>query len=120
MTGEQLGAVVLDAIGQAPGAALQAVRTTGINWESVAAIAAIVGILLTVLLWVFGRQDKRREAQAAELRGDMTNSLDHLAEVLTAKLETKDTVARISERLARVEAVIGLGAGNNHAGPAGG
>lgn len=120
MTGEQLGALAHGAIAQGSGLASQAVRTTGINWESVAAIAAIVGILLTVLLWVFGRQDKRREAQAAELRGDMTSSLDHLAEVLTAKLETKDTVARISERLARVEAVIGLGTNSNHAGPAGG
>lgn len=102
--------------GRAGGLAAQVVRTTGINWESVAAIAALVGVILTVLLWVFGRQDQRRERATNELRNDMTSSLDHLAEVLTAKLETKDTVARISERLARVEAVIGLGTNNSTAG----
>lgn len=116
MTGEQLGAVAGHIIARGSGLAAQAVRTTGINWESVAAIGVIVGILVTVLLWVFGRQDKRRELATKELRQDMTNSIDHLSEVLTAKLETKDTVARITERIARVEAVMGIPAGQNHSG----
>ena len=110
MTGEQLGALAAGASGRAAEAAGTVVRTTGINWESVAAIAAIVGILLTLILFVFNRQDKRRERVNLELRNDMTSSIDHLSEVLTAKLETKDTVARISERLARVEAVVGISA----------
>lgn len=118
MTGEQLGGLGRDVIAQAPQLASTAVRTTGINWESVAAIGVLVGILVTVLLWVFGRQDARRERATAELRQDMTSSIDHLSEVLTAKLETKDTVARITERIARVEAVVGIPAGVNHAGPA--
>jgi Flp pilus assembly protein TadB len=84
------------------------VQTTGINWESVGAIAALVGVILTVLLWIFTRQDKRRENINKDLRDDMTTALNHMADVLTAKLETKDTVARISERLARVEALVGV------------
>jgi hypothetical protein len=84
------------------------VHTSGVNWESVGVIVAAISVIITVMLWVFARQDRRRERTAIELRDDMRHSLDHLSDVLTAKLETKDTVARISERLARVEAVMGI------------
>jgi hypothetical protein len=84
------------------------VQTTGVNWESVGVIIAAISVIVTVMLWIFARQDKRREHTAIELRDDMRHALDHLSDVLTAKLETKDTVARISERLARVEAVMGI------------
>jgi len=88
--------------------ATQIVQTTGVNWESVATITGLVSVVLTFTLWAFSRQDKRRAQVNRQLRDDMTKSLDHLSDVLLAKLETKDTVARISERLARVEALIGV------------
>ena len=83
------------------------VRTVGINWESVGVIVGLVGVVVTVMLWAMNRREHRAETATREARTDMTNALDHLTEVLLAKLETKETVARISERLARVEAVIG-------------
>jgi sensor domain CHASE-containing protein len=86
--------------------AQSAVHTAGINWESVTAIAGCVAVIMTVVIWVFNRRDHRQAAQNDALRTEFTHSIDALTQVLLAKLETKDTVARISERLARVEAVV--------------
>jgi uncharacterized membrane protein len=81
----------------------EAVRTTGINWESVSAICAIVAIMLTFVIWIFNRRDVKQQAENQQIRNDITESVNHLSEVLLAKLETKETVSRISERLARLE-----------------
>jgi sensor domain CHASE-containing protein len=82
------------------------VHTEGINWASVAAIAAVVGVIVSVLLWIFARWNRRREIEAAGLRQEMKDGLEHLATVMEAKLATQQAVAHISERLARVEAKI--------------
>ena len=95
--------------------AAAAVTTTGINWESVAAIAGLVSVIVAVMLWAIQRREHRAEAAARELKRDMAGALDHLAEVLTAKLEAKEAVADIRERLSRVEAVIGQGNGAGRA-----
>lgn len=76
--------------------AATAVHTTGINWESLAVIFGGFAAIATLLIgWIDRRQ--------ARIRGEITDSVNHLSEVLLAKLETKDAVAKISERLARLE-----------------
>lgn len=93
----------------------QIVHTTGVNWESVTAIVAIVGIIQGMLFWLFARRDKKREDSAEKVRvliteamQEQTNALNHQTDMLLAKLETKETVAKISERLARVEGAAGI------------
>lgn len=101
-----------------------AVRTTGINWESVAAVAACVAVMVTVVLWLFARVDRRRQAASdkrdaeftranAELKNEFTQAINHLSDVLTAKLETKEAVAQISVRLARLEGAAGASGVND-------
>lgn len=91
------------------------VHTTGINWESVTAIVGIVAIIQAMLFWLFTRRDKKRDDEAeavrhqiAEAMQQQTEALNHQTDMLLAKLETKETVARISERLARVEGSKGI------------
>lgn len=83
--------------------AVQAVRTTGINWESVVAITGILALMMTGVLYAFSRRDQRQAVQNDELRQEFTAAVNHLSDVLTAKLETKEAVAQISVRLARLE-----------------
>jgi hypothetical protein len=75
------------------------VHTSGINWESIGTIlggfAAIAAVLVTL-----------GERRQAAIKNEIADSVNHLSEVLQAKLETKDTVNRLSERIARVEANI--------------
>lgn len=98
--------------------AATAVHTTGINWESVAAIAAVVAVIMSVVLWIMSRRDRRQQAFNQEVQTDITAAVNHLSDVLMAKLETKETVSRISERLARVEGSMGIPVRDT--GPAGG
>lgn len=88
--------------------AQEVVRTTGINWESVSAIGAILLILQGLFFWSVQRRERKRDAEQDEVRREISESVNHLSEILLAKLETKETVARISERLARVEGAAGL------------
>lgn len=72
------------------------VRTTGINWQSLgailAALVAAVGLIIAI-------QERRNRAITTQI----TESVNHLAQVLEAKLETKETVAGLSVRVARME-----------------
>ena len=88
----------------------QTVHTAGINWESIGAIAALLAVAVTTILWALTRREQKadtREHMAEqrnnEIKQEIAASVNHLSEVLLAKLETKETVARISERLARLE-----------------
>jgi hypothetical protein len=85
------------------GAIVQEVHATGVNWDSVAVIlagfSAVIG--LTIAL---------QERRNSQIKSDISISVNHLSDVLQAKLETKETVAAMSERLARLEAVNGIGA----------
>jgi hypothetical protein len=105
--------------------AVNAVHTTGVNWESVAAIAGCVAVIVTIVIWIFNRRDKRTSAELArreqlqreqfeDIRRDFTDSINHLSEVLLAKLETKETVAQISNRLARLEGAAGAPMNSGH------
>jgi K+ transporter len=48
-----------------------AVHTTGVNWESVGAIAACVTVIMTFVLWIWSRGDRRLERIVA--REDQTH-----------------------------------------------
>jgi hypothetical protein len=84
------------------------VHTTGINWESVGAIGAIMAVLQSFFVWLVTRKDQKREDDAQAVKQEIADSVNHLSEVLLAKLETKETVSRISERLSRVEGAAGI------------
>lgn len=91
-----------------------AVQTKGINWESVSVIIAAVAVIVTIMLFVLGRRDRRQhdtsvqlETRFNEMQQEFTTAINHLSDVLMAKLETKESVARISERLARLEGAAG-------------
>lgn len=63
----------------------------------------MLGIVLTIL----ERRAKRREQAIQEIKGEITQSVDHLSEVLLAKLETKENVSQINARLSRIEGMMG-------------
>lgn len=86
--------------------AVATVHTTGVNWESVSVIVALVTVLMTVVLWIISRRDRRQQQENQAVKQEIADAINHQSEVLLAKLETKDTVARISERLAAVEAAL--------------
>lgn len=82
------------------------VHTTGINWESVAAIAAVGAILQAGFFWVIARRDKVRSTETEQTKQEIAGAVNHLSEVLLAKLETKETVSAINARLSRVEGAV--------------
>lgn len=79
--------------------AQEVVRTTGVNWESIAVIGGFVIAAMTFVL----TQMSRRNTQ---IKNDITASVDNLGEKLMLKLETKESVQRISERLIVVETTL--------------
>lgn len=87
------------------------VKSTGINWESVAAIVALMSVVVTIMLYVITRRDRQTSVENQEIKQEISSAVDRLQEVLLAKLETKETVSRISERLARVEGAMKLDGG---------
>jgi hypothetical protein len=69
--------------------AAAAVHTTGVNWESITIICgAAATIMATVGAWI---------------RRQVKTSVDHLAEVLDARLETKEAVAELRTRVTVLE-----------------
>ena len=98
---------------------LAAVHTTGINWLG---ISPILGVIITGMALIITFQERRenkrekiqkareiqQERQNQEIKQEIASSVDHLSEVLLAKLETKEAVSRISERLARIEGSKGV------------
>jgi uncharacterized membrane-anchored protein YhcB (DUF1043 family) len=90
--------------------AVQTVHTSGLNIESLATILAGFATVVAVLIGFVSRRLDKRDAQHAkeveELRRDFTEGLTHMAEVLNARLETKEAVSGISSRLARVEGAL--------------
>lgn len=88
----------------------QVVHTSGLNVESLAVIFGGVAAMLTVGLAFVDRRARRREQALTEIKSEITGSVDHLSEVLLAKLETKENVAQINSRLSRIEGMIGSNA----------
>lgn len=79
------------------------VHTIGINWESIGVILGFVTLGFTMLAYWMTRRDAKQEVRNNEIKDEISQSVNHLSDVLLAKLETKEAVARISERLARLE-----------------
>lgn len=85
-----------------------AAHATAINWQSIGAIAAVLAIFLGLMTWYLTRRDTRQAAQNEAIKQEIADAVGHLGERLEAKLETKETVSRISERLARLEGAAGM------------
>jgi hypothetical protein len=80
--------------------AVATVHTSGINWESVAAIVGGIGIfVLSALIWVVQLVEKRNRA----VRDEITNAVTNLGIVLEARLETKDSVNQLRIELAQLK-----------------
>jgi hypothetical protein len=79
------------------------VHTSGVNWESLSVILVAIGVAFSVFTWVILRRDSKRQVQNEEIKTEIKVAVDHLAEVLLLKLETKETVSKIESRLSRIE-----------------
>lgn len=77
--------------------AMAVVHATGVNWDSV---GVIVGCVVACLTFLAGIQERHNR----KIRGDITDAVSHLGEVLGERLETKTNVAHLSARVAVVEA----------------
>lgn len=76
------------------------VQTTGINWMSfIPLVATIVTCFIGVAVYGENRQAKRQN----EMKSEITESVGHLSDVLLERLETKENVSKLNERLARIE-----------------
>lgn len=72
------------------------VHDLGINWATVGIILGGFAALISLLISI---QERRNRA----IKDQIVESVDHLSEVLMAKLETKETVAGLNVRIARLE-----------------
>lgn len=90
------------------------VHTSGINWASVGAIIGGITVVLSIMGWIFARRDKKNEEQNEAIKQEISTAIENLSTVLLAKLETKEKVAQISERLARLEGAANLGREQKH------
>lgn len=82
-----------------------AVHTVGVNWASIAVIFGGFGTCVATLIYYQERRNSKTDKQNQVTQQEIADAVNHLSDVLMAKLETKETVARISERLARVEGI---------------
>lgn len=87
----------------------QIVHATGINWVGISPIMAVIIAGLTLIVTMQNRRDKKHESANLAIKEEISSSVEHLGEVLSARMETKETVARISERLARLEGAANAG-----------
>ena len=81
--------------------ATQIVHTSGINWES---YAAIVGTVLAALTLVLAWTSKRQ----SDLQKDINGAVNNLREVLVEKLESKEAVSQIRVDLERTNTKVDL------------
>jgi hypothetical protein len=75
--------------------AIQTVHTSGVNWTSIAVIVGSIVASLTLVMTIIGRWNKT-------VKDDITRSVDNLSEVLTAKMETKETVNQLRLEVAEL------------------
>jgi hypothetical protein len=87
--------------------AIETVHTSGINIESLAVILGGFAACFALLLAWLNRREDRADKRDQATRKEITTAVENLSTVLTAKLETKEVVAGMNVRIARIEAVIG-------------
>lgn len=76
------------------------VHSTGINWTGILPILiAVIGMGIGIATYVDNRQSKRQ----AKTEDQIKDAVKSLSDVLLERLETKENVARLSERIARME-----------------
>jgi len=78
-----------------------------LDWTIVGSTATTFAALFGVVVWYFARRDKKNEVNNEAIKQEIATSVDNLGKLLLAKLETKEKVAQISERLARLEGAAG-------------
>jgi len=87
------------------------------NWQAIGIVSGVVTgwvtIVITVVVIVMTRREHRITQQNDEIKTEISTAVNHLSDILLAKLETKETVAQISVRLARLEGAAGS-SGSNH------
>ena len=88
--------------------ALATVHTSGINWASIGTIAGIVFFAFSMMTWFLMRREKRSDEQNEQIKEQISTAVNALGDRLILQLETKEVVAKISERLARVEGAMRL------------
>lgn len=76
--------------------AIQTVHTTGIN---IGSIAVIVGTVIAGFV-ALGTWQERRNGM---IRTEITGAVDHLGEVLSERLETKEKVADLAREVAELK-----------------
>lgn len=77
-------------------------------WTAVGIVSTVVLGLFGLMLTLQGRRETRYNQQNTEIKTEIKDAVEHLGEVLTARMETKETVNGISVRLARVEGAMGI------------
>lgn len=78
-----------------------------LDWTIVGSVTTVFAALFGVVVWYFGRRDRKNEVANEEIKQEIATAVDNLGKLLLAKLETKEKVAQISERLARLEGAAG-------------
>ena len=89
-------------------AAIPVVHTTGVNIESLAIILGGIAAMASAIVVIQERRTRAIRDQADDIRGEIKTAVEHLGDVLTARLETKDKVSTLNARVARVEGVLGI------------
>lgn len=79
------------------------VHTTGINWESIGAIAGIVTALFGAFTWYVARRDKAQRELVSKIEKNTSSSIDNLSTLLLEKLETKENVNQIRVDMAAIK-----------------
>lgn len=87
--------------------AAQTVHASGINWVGISPVLGVIVAAAALILAMQSRREARQDKRSEEVKQEIASAIGQLSEVLLAKLETKETVARISERLARLEGAAG-------------
>lgn len=96
--------IALVSVIPAPSPTLAPVHTTGVNLDSlIPIIATIVSCCIAVAAYLDSRTRHRQD----DMKGEIADAVKQLSDVLLERLETKDNVAALKERISRLEAVRG-------------
>lgn len=97
-------------------AATEPVQTRGVNLAAVLAIVLPIASVLIALVGYLDVRSSRREARretASEklqnnIKTEITDSVNHLSEVLLERLETKEAVSAVRTEVAKMGVEIGM------------
>jgi hypothetical protein len=95
--------------------AIKTVKTTGINFDSISVIAGIIIAMSSLIIAYVTYRDRKIEKRQEDHKDELARitqsnaetiarEIGHLSDVLVARLETKENVYKLAERVARIEA----------------